>query len=166
MTRRRRNQPEPTHQLTEFYGYSEAEVDLYVQLSETYGLHFVAEQVRKEVLRQMSLTEDFADDDFWERLGAKSLSGLRLDGTTDILKAMEEWKRDVRADNDRLNCAERDGRRLKLEELLAIHKRAIGWQFFWSIRSPDPTKRARFAATAAQAEAALEAILARKGRVQ
>jgi hypothetical protein len=96
-----------------------------------------------------------------ETLGARSRSGLRLNADTNLFAAIDEWKRDTYHFTDRLNnVVDPPG----VDELLRLHRRAVNWNWFWSIRCPIPAQRQRFAALAVEREAALEAILANSTR--
>jgi hypothetical protein len=56
----RRHRQEPERERIDFFGYSEREADLYVELIERHGLSLVDvhEAIRKEVGKQMNATEE------------------------------------------------------------------------------------------------------------
>jgi hypothetical protein len=158
----RKQREEPTHQVVQFIGFSEIEVNHFVTLAEEFGLAIVAREVRKEGMRQMGRRDDA--EEFLAALGAKTISGVLLTADADLLWAFDEWERDVRHIDRWLNF--HDGRRLRpkeFAELLWLQRRALGWHWFWSRMHPDPEERQRYAEKAAALEAEMEALL-RRGR--
>jgi hypothetical protein len=159
----RRRQSEPTHEMVQFIGWSKREVDIFCSLTEKYniGLRDFSTKLSEEITRQMNDTE-VDHEHLLETIDARSRSGVRLTSETNLLWAIHEWKRDVWADDDRLTWCEAHGARVPLAELMEMHRRAIGWMWFWSIRAPVIADRPRFAQMALAREAALQRSLAKR----
>jgi hypothetical protein len=94
-------------------------------------------------------------------MGHMMKTRLPLDDETNLKRALAEWKRDVRADADRMNNTTYPP---GPDELLHILRRGIRWFWFWGHRWPDPIRRQQFAIEAAEREAALEALAAKTAK--